>query len=328
MNALWSHMWMSHGHTYERFITTHVYASRQHLQRKPCDSVKYEWVMVTQMNALFSHMWMGHGHTYEWVIVTHINESWSHVWVKTRLMCVPWLIHLWHDSFHDLSCVCYGVATISRLLKIIGLFCRIQSLLWGSSAKETCNFKEPTNRSLPIWLIRAWYAALHACAVTHSHVTWLMSCVCHDSFACDRNHVTWVSWLIRTWHAKCHVCAMGWLCSVGSLKYTSLLHNIGLFCRALLQKRPMFLGRLLCTWHAECHVCAMGWLCSVGSLKYTSLLHHIGLFCRALLQKRPTFLGSLLRTWHAECHVCAMGWLWSVGSSKTYVSFAEHRSLL
>jgi len=42
------------------------------------------------------------------------------------------------------------VATISRLLKIIGLFCRISALLQGSFAKETYNFKEPTNRSHPI----------------------------------------------------------------------------------------------------------------------------------------------------------------------------------
>jgi len=45
----------------------------------------------------------------------------------------------------------YGVATISRLLKIIGLFCRISSLLYGSFAKETYNCKKPTNRSHPIW---------------------------------------------------------------------------------------------------------------------------------------------------------------------------------
>ena len=48
----------------------------------------------------------------------------------------------------------YGVATISRLLKIIGLFCRISSLCNGSFAKETCNFKEPTNRSHPICVKR------------------------------------------------------------------------------------------------------------------------------------------------------------------------------
>ena len=32
-------------------------------------------------------------------------------------------------------------------VKIIGLFCRISSLVWGSFAKETYDFKEPTNRS-------------------------------------------------------------------------------------------------------------------------------------------------------------------------------------
>jgi len=41
---------------------------------------------------------------------------------------------------------------MSRLLKIkiIGLFCRIWSLLWGSFAKETYVFRESTNRSHPI----------------------------------------------------------------------------------------------------------------------------------------------------------------------------------
>ena len=50
----------------------------------------------------------------------------------------------------------YRVATISRLLKITHLFCRISSLLQGFFAEETYNFqehhnfKEPTNRSHPI----------------------------------------------------------------------------------------------------------------------------------------------------------------------------------
>jgi len=59
---------------------------------------------------------------------------------------------------------CYGVATMSRRLKITGLFCRISSLFWGSFAKETHNFKEPTNRSHPIpgaaaavGVIRVWH---------------------------------------------------------------------------------------------------------------------------------------------------------------------------
>ena len=45
----------------------------------------------------------------------------------------------------------YGVATISRLLKIIGLFCRIWVLLWGYFAKEIYDLMEPTNRSHPIY---------------------------------------------------------------------------------------------------------------------------------------------------------------------------------
>jgi len=44
----------------------------------------------------------------------------------------------------------YGVATMSRLLKILRLFCRISSVSWESFAKKTYNFKEPTNRSHPI----------------------------------------------------------------------------------------------------------------------------------------------------------------------------------
>jgi len=46
----------------------------------------------------------------------------------------------------------YGVATIRRLLKIIGLGCKraLQKRLY--SAKETCNFMEPTIRSHPVTL--------------------------------------------------------------------------------------------------------------------------------------------------------------------------------
>ena len=44
----------------------------------------------------------------------------------------------------------YGVATNSRILKMIGLLCK--RALWKRpySAKETHNFKEPTNRGHPI----------------------------------------------------------------------------------------------------------------------------------------------------------------------------------
>jgi len=44
----------------------------------------------------------------------------------------------------------YVVATVSRIDKIIRLFCRISSLLKGSFAKETYHFIDPTNCSHPI----------------------------------------------------------------------------------------------------------------------------------------------------------------------------------
>jgi len=44
-------------------------------------------------------------------------------------LCVTWLMYMWHASLTcDMPCWC-GVATISRLYKILGLFRRIQSLL-------------------------------------------------------------------------------------------------------------------------------------------------------------------------------------------------------
>jgi len=45
---------------------------------------------------------------------------------------------------------CYGLATVSRIHKIIGLLCRIASLLQVSFAKETYDVIDPTNRSHPI----------------------------------------------------------------------------------------------------------------------------------------------------------------------------------
>ena len=61
--------------------------------------------------------------------------------------------------------------TLSRLLKITVFYCRIQSLLVGSFAKETYHFKEPTNRSHPISAI----SIAHALFLRKTPVTWGMS---------------------------------------------------------------------------------------------------------------------------------------------------------
>jgi len=77
------------------------------------------------------------------------------------------------QHIHTIKCVKlrYGVATNSRLLEIVGLFCKISSLLQGSFAKETYNFEEPTDRSHPIPSVRK--AHTHICQYTYACVAYL-----------------------------------------------------------------------------------------------------------------------------------------------------------
>ena len=60
-----------------------------------------------------------------------------------------------HDIFFS-----YGVATISRLLKIAGLFCKRALSKRRHSAKETYNFIDPTDRSHPITCYKKQYIML------------------------------------------------------------------------------------------------------------------------------------------------------------------------
>jgi len=79
------------------------------------------------------------------------------------------------------------VATVSRLLKIIGLFCRIKSLLYGSFAKETYDFKEPTNRSHPICMCEresaCAYDSVNAGMQNNQYIYFQM-CVCDCVYVC------------------------------------------------------------------------------------------------------------------------------------------------
>ena len=81
----------------------------------------------------------------------------SFVWHETiycsALQCVVVCCSVLQCVAVHYSCLCRcKLATMNRLLKIISLFCRISSLLKGSSAKETYNLKKPTHRSHPISL--------------------------------------------------------------------------------------------------------------------------------------------------------------------------------
>ena len=74
----------------------------------------------------------------------------------------------------------YGVASISRLLEIIGLFCRISSLVQGSFAKEACNFKRIHTRNHPIAVTTHAFVCVNRAQV----YIYALVCVWGLSFMC------------------------------------------------------------------------------------------------------------------------------------------------
>jgi len=151
-----------------------------------CDRAAFGVWIVSHMNES-CHVWRGHV-TYEschaWMSHVTYEEVMSHMSHVTHAACMwnmtpsnlAWLTHMWHDSLlRDMthSCVtwltpvwhvsrmcdmtllcmtwlfCYGVALVSRIYKIIGLFCQRALLKRRYSAEETYNFIDPTDRSHP-----------------------------------------------------------------------------------------------------------------------------------------------------------------------------------
>ena len=99
-----------------------------HMYMYMCRYICNVYICVYRYINIYIHIYM-YIISYIYVMYTHVN------------------IHLQNRSCHSFM---YGVATVSRIDKIIGLFCRILSLLQGSFAKETYDFIDPTNRSHPI----------------------------------------------------------------------------------------------------------------------------------------------------------------------------------
>jgi len=79
------------------------------------------------------------------------SDPWDKASYGSSPPCISvlWDMSLCYESWPN--SICCRVATISRLLQIICLFCKRALSKRLCSAKETYNFKEPTNRSHPIW---------------------------------------------------------------------------------------------------------------------------------------------------------------------------------
>ena len=103
---------------------------------------------------------------------------------------MKWICMIWVTC--DLWCVClrvsayvslslcayeYGVATMSRLLKIIGLFCKRALYKRLYSAKEIHHFKGPTHRSHPILSSSTLLCALGVPRAAHGYLVQSLCCV-------------------------------------------------------------------------------------------------------------------------------------------------------
>jgi len=81
------------------------------------------------------------------LVCRDLSENWAFFGANLRA-----LEGMKHEASFGQHLSTYGVATVNRIDKIIGLFGRILSLLQGSFANETYNFFDPTNQSHPIGL--------------------------------------------------------------------------------------------------------------------------------------------------------------------------------
>jgi len=92
------------------------------------------------------YMWQS-WHTH----VAHLCMAQRHPLCHASYDCVGYVTEDIHVAvMSHMIYMRYGVATISRLLQILGLFCKRALYKRRYSAKETYNFKEPINRSHPI----------------------------------------------------------------------------------------------------------------------------------------------------------------------------------
>ena len=91
-------------------------------------------------------------------------------------------------SWHS---ICYGVASVSRIDKNIGLFCKRDLYERLYSAKETYDLIDPTNRSHPIYtFISAYYSIYYTHCGFGPYI-----------MACTSKHAMCVVIWVASWHS-------------------------------------------------------------------------------------------------------------------------------
>ena len=159
-------------------------------------------------------------------------------------------------------CVCtchlsmYGVATVIRIDKMIGLFCRILSLLQVSFAKTTNHCKGPTSRTQPTVHIRPQQPTVHV----RPHIRQILSGKDPQDtlslqiffFKSLFLYVVFCKRALPHYLLPTHPTGMGWLRLVGSLKLQVSFEKEPYKRDDILQKRPLILRSLLIVATPQC----------------------------------------------------------------------------
>jgi len=99
------------------------------------------------------------------------------------LLATKFAIHSYRIDYMYLY---YGVATTSRLLIMIGLFCKRALSKTRYSAKETYNVKEPTNRSHPTCMYLHTYLCI---TIYSSYMPYMLCITIYNSYI--SYYITW-----------------------------------------------------------------------------------------------------------------------------------------
>ena len=161
---------------------------REYITRNHVNFVAHDWHILHQRtlrnNAQMSWVYMIYNVVYRWIYyilyiytlratihtlqhLTSIQDINDSVQICMDVICIfdiqpcgiiyenarhyVYVLYTSMNTWHHMKCI-RGLASTSRLLKIISFFCKRAPYKRRYSAKETCNFKEPTNRSHPICL--------------------------------------------------------------------------------------------------------------------------------------------------------------------------------
>jgi len=116
--------------------------------------------------------------------------------------------------------MCYAVATVSRINTIIGLFCRISSVLEVSFAKETYSFIDPTNQSHLIRHTSAVYSMCYGnvlCQCATSHVSSPLYAPCQNINVPCQKSAHYPMRHVNVLHVRCQQLALCSMCYADGL---------------------------------------------------------------------------------------------------------------